>query len=249
MNDRDAYAESFAARGSKYDKAMKQVPESRREEFMAVVDELPASQSAVVLDVPAGGGYLRGYLPARFEYRSYEPVSSFKSGSQEDVERSLLLFPQGSESVDVVASVAGIHHFQDKEPLFREMARVTRPGGQLILADVHHQSSVAAFLDGYVDASNSTGHRGFYLGDHTLEELENCGWHVSSAQRKHYHWMFGSEQQMAEYCHLLFDICHSDFAETRMNIEESLGIDQLDDGRFGMRWELFVIVAEKNVTS
>jgi SAM-dependent methyltransferase len=200
-----------------------------------------------VLDVPAGGAYLKEYLPARFEYRSYEPVASFKDIAQVDRERerALLPFPQHSQSVDVVVSVAGVHHFQDKNPLFTEMARVTRPGGQLILADVHQQSDVATFLDGYVDANNSTGHRGFYLGEHTLEELGRCGWRVLSAERKHYHWVFNSRQQLAEYCHLLFDICHSDLAQTRTQIEKELGVDTMADNQTGMRWDLFVIKAEK----
>jgi len=245
MNSTDAYTESFADRGSQYDEAMRQVPDSRQREFMAVIEEFPDLSSGIVFDVPAGGGYLQRYLPSAFEYQFYEPVASFKGQKNINPERSLIPFPQSSSAFDVVVSVAGIHHFPDKESLFKEMVRVTRPDGHLVLADVHRQSKAAAFLDGYIDATNSTGHKGFYLGEQTLEELESCGWRILSAQRKHYHWMFESEQQMAEFCHLLFDIGHADFSTTRLRIDEDLGIDQFDDGSVGMRWELFVVVAEK----
>lgn len=245
MKSRDAYTESFAERGSKYDQAMRQVPGSRQPEFMAVVDELPENRPGLVLDVPAGGGYLKQYLPSGFRYTSYEPVGSFSDGSQADAERSLLPFPQDACSVDFVLSVAGVHHFPDKTPVFDEMLRVIRPEGQLILADVHAQSKVASFLDGYIDASNSTGHKGYYLGENTIRELESCGWRIDSARRKHYHWLFESEQQMSEYCHLLFDIRHPDTAKTRLQIREDLGVEQLPDGSIGMSWELFVISATK----
>lgn len=247
MSGKDAYSESFADRGSQYDKAMRRVPDSREQEFMAVVEELPGSSGGVVFDVPAGGGYLRRYLPDRFSYKSYEPVASFKGKAKNKPESALIPLPQNSTAFDFVVSVAGIHHFQSKDELYREMARVTRPGGRLVLADVHKHSRVASFLDGYIDASNSTGHQGYYLDGQTLTELESCGWRVLSAQRKRYHWLFKSEQQMAEFCHQLFDIRHSDLSRTRSRIVEELGVDRLDGG-VGMRWELFVIVAEKNTT-
>lgn len=245
MSSTDVYTESFVDRGSKYDQAMKQVPDSRREEFMAVVEEISGLEHGLVLDVPAGGAYLRKYLPARFDYQPYEPVGAFKGSTGVESKQGLLPFPQPSAIADIVVSVAGVHHFNDKKPLFTEMARVTKPGGKLILADVHHQSNTAQFLDGYIDANNSTGHSGFFLGENTLNELDECGWNVNSADRKYYYWIFASRQQLARYCHLLFDITHNDYHLTLEQIEQELGIDSLPDNRIGMCWDLFVINAQK----
>ncbi len=249
MNNGDAYTESFQERGSKYDKAMKLVPESRREEFMAVTEELSSLSGGIVLDVPAGGGYLREYLPARFKHQPYEQVSSFQGFPGDATDCGLLPFPQSSESIDAVLSVAGVHHFGDKLPFFNEMARVTKPEGYLVLADVHRDSPVAQFLDGYINTHNSTGHKGYYLDDKSLEELNMCGWNVVSANRKHYHWIFNSLHQMARYCHLLFDIRHTNYAQTSEQIERELGIDRLSQGRVGMRWDLYVIRAEKRIAT
>ncbi|HJN97110.1 MAG TPA: hypothetical protein QGF41_15570 [Gammaproteobacteria bacterium] len=56
MSNKDPYTQTFTVRGSKYDEAMKLVPDSRREEFMAAVEELSSLEGGRVLDVPAGGG-------------------------------------------------------------------------------------------------------------------------------------------------------------------------------------------------
>jgi len=248
MDNNDAYAGSFEERGSKYDKAMKLVPESRREEFIAVTKELANLSGGIVLDVPAGGEYLKDYLPSRFTYLPYERVSSFQGSPIVGTDQGLLPFPQSSKSIDAVVSVAGVHHFNNKLPLFTEMARVTTPNGYLVLADVHRESPVAKFLDGYIDTHNSTGHEGYYLDEKSLEELNQCGWDVISANRKHYHWVFASLNQLTRYCHLLFDIRHSDYEQTHRVIEQELSIDNLSQGRVGLRWDLYVITAEKRIT-
>jgi SAM-dependent methyltransferase len=242
---RDAYTDSFIDRGSKYDKAMRLFPDSRREEFTAVLNELSISDQGLVLDVPAGGRYLQHYLPARFTYLPHEPVVSFSGRHVGDTDRGLLPIPHATGSVDVVVSVAGVHHFEDKRPLFEEMNRVTRPGGKLLLADVHRLSHVARFLDGYIDSSNSMGHRGYYLDDTTLDELDLSGWEVRGATRKHYHWHFPSQQALVQYCHLLFDITHGDHQRTGQQVEQILGTDVFPNGRIAMRWDLYVISARK----
>jgi SAM-dependent methyltransferase len=248
MKNNDAYAESFKLRGSKYDQAMKLVPDSRQEEFIAVTEELADLDSGIVLDVPAGGEYLRDYLPNRFTYLPYERVSSFQDTPIVGTDHGLLPFPQSSDAIDAVVSVAGVHHFENKLPLFEEMARVTAPGGFLVLADVHRESPVAGFLDGYINTHNSTGHEGYYLDNKTLEELEKCGWNVISAKRKHYHWGFASLSQLTTYCHLLFDITHYDFEQTRIQLEQDLGLDVLSSSRVGLRWDLYVVTATKRET-
>jgi len=212
---------------------------------MAAVEELSSLEGGRVLDVPAGGGYLQKYLPPRFDYQPFEPVKAFNNTTTYNHDSGLLPFPQLSCSVDAILSVAGIHHFSDKKPLFIEMARVTKPGGRLVLADVHCKSLVASFLDGYIDRNNSTGHHGYYLGEDTLEELESCGWNVASARRKHYHWNFTSLKQMARFCELLFDINRADTSQIRVQLEDELGVDMASGG-VGLRWDLYVISASKN---
>jgi SAM-dependent methyltransferase len=235
------YEELFQLRGATYDGAMTRFPDARREEFLNTIARANLGVGARVADVPAGGGYLAQYLPADCTWLGHEPCSSFGHGAT-DQDRDLLPLPWADASVDAAVSIAGIHHLDDKIPLFAELARVVKPGGRLVLADVHEASAVSRFLDGWVDRHNSTGHVGSYLGDHTLDELRRAGWDILSAERVPFHWRFANVVDMGEFAHRLFDLRSSAPAETARTIAAELGVDTFDDG-VGMCWELFMVAA------
>ncbi len=236
-----SYEDLFQLRGAPYDGAMSRFPDARREEFLNTIARAALPPGAIVADVPAGGGYLARYLPEGCRWLGHEPCSSFGHGATEQ-DSDLLPLPWADASVDAALSIAGVHHLDDKVPLFAELARVVRPGGRFVLADVHRESAVSRFLDGWVDRHNSTGHVGSYLGDHTLAELERAGWHVLSAERVGFHWRFADSGEMGEFCHRLFDLRTSAPAETARTIAAELGIDAVEGG-IGMRWELFMVAA------
>ncbi|MGE0667646.1 MAG: class I SAM-dependent methyltransferase [Sphingomonadales bacterium] len=235
------YEELFQLRGATYDGAMTRFPDARREEFLNTIARAGLGSGARVADVPAGGGYLARYLPSDCTWLGHEPCASFGHGATE-LDRDLLPLPWSDASIDAALSIAGVHHLDDKTPLFAELARVVRPGGRLVLADVHEASAVAQFLDGWVDRHNSTGHVGSYLGDHTLGELRRSGWEVLSAERVPFHWRFSSVTDMGEFAHRLFDLRTSAPSETARTIAADLGVDALADG-IGMRWELYMVTA------
>jgi len=242
-----SYDELFQERGSAYDRAMRAHPHARDEEFMQAVRRAELHSGHIVADVPAGGGYLRNYLPASCQWRGHEPCVSFSEGGGNHgaalTQVPLLPLPWGNASVDAALSIAGVHHIDDKEPLFRELRRVVRPGGRLVLSDVAASSNVAQFLDGYVGDNNSTGHEGVFLDRRSLEELRRADWTLLSDEMVDFHWLFDDRQTMASFCHGLFDLCHSSIADTLAAIEDQLGVDTLDDGRIGMRWQLMTVVA------
>ncbi len=235
------YEELFQLRGATYDGAMVRFPEARAEEFLNTIARADLAPGARVADVPAGGGYLARYLPESCTWLGHEPCASFGHGASEQ-DRDLLPLPWADAGVDAALSIAGVHHLDDKIPLFAELARVVRPGGRLVLADVHEASAVSRFLDGWVNRHNSTGHVGSYLGDHTLGELERAGWQVLSAERVPFHWRFASVADMGQFAHRLFDLRTSAPEDTARTIEAELGVDRFADG-IGMRWELFMVVA------
>lgn len=256
-----SYTDLFAQRGSAYDIAMRRHPRARDAEFQQAVRAGALEPGMLVGDVPAGGGYLARYLPQGCACLEHEPCASFADheaalASLDNVADAgaiphhggqggaLLPLPWGPGLVDALISLAGVHHMQDKRPLFAEMRRVTRQGGRLVLSDVAEGSAPADFLDGFVGAHNSTGHEGAFLSQHTLEELAETGWSVLTARLERFHWAFPSRAAMADFCRWLFDIRTAGEVDILAAIERDLGLDDLPDGRIGMRWSLFTITAE-----
>lgn len=239
-----SYQEHFDARGSAYDFAMQRQPDARKQEFSQAIDAARLRAGMVVADVPAGGGYLKHCLPSDCMWWGHEPCASFTNhGAVGDDSRPLLPLPWPQASVDVAISLAGVHHIDDKRPLFAELHRVVKPGGRLVVSDVATGSTVAQFLDGYVGAHNSTGHEGVFLDEHTLQELRQTGWAIESSVIRDFHWVFSDRYAMADFCHGLFDLRTSSVADTQAAIETQLGITALAEGGVGMHWALMTIVA------
>lgn len=245
-----SYVDLFGERGAPYDQAMQLWPDARRQEFEQVIRAVPIEDGMVVADVPAGGGYLRRYLPSYCTWQGHEPCTAFsnhKAGAHAVHEGELLPLPWIDQSIDVVISLAGVHHLADKRPLFAEAFRVTRPGGWFVLSDVAAESDGAVFLNSFVDAHNSTGHEGVFLDHRTLDDLTQAGWTILSDQLVTFHWVFQQRTDMARFCRSLFDICNAATKEVQKALEEHLGVDVLQDGSIGLRWSLMTIVAKRPV--
>lgn len=241
------YAEVFDERGQSYHRAMRRFPDARAEEFRQAVRRAGLGRGTRVADVPAGGGYLRDFLPRGCTWHGHEPSAGFSlhgGGAGPSAGMTLIPLPWPSDSMDVTISIAGIHHTADKQGLFAELRRVTRPGGRLVLSDVESGSPQAQFLDGFVDAHTSTGHRGLYLDDATERELASVGWRLIDSELVRFHWVFGHRDELAAFCRDLFGLRDVGAAEILAAVENELGMDDLDDGRAGMRWALRTITAE-----
>ncbi|CAG0938517.1 hypothetical protein GPROT2_00260 [Gammaproteobacteria bacterium] len=231
------YEGIFRTRGARYEQAMRNWPEARREEFLRPLALLAPGPGECVADVPAGGGYLRRYLPDCCTWLGHEPCASFLGEGAAD--SALLPLPWRNASVDAAISIAGVHHLADKLPLFREVRRVLRPGGRFVLADVAAGSPVALFLDGFVGRHNSTGHAGDYLGAATLEVLAAAGFEVTHSATERYCWWFDDRRQAGDFCRLLFDVRGLDADAVADGIEEHLGFEQ-QRSRLGVKWQLWV---------
>lgn len=241
-----SYQEHFNQRGSAYEQAMRRFPLARAAEFQQVIDAALLKPNMSVADVPAGGGYLRQFLPEHCTWHGHEPCASFRHHSVNGtIGQPLLPLPWPENSLDAAISLAGVHHLQDKRPLFRELHRILKPQARFVLSDVEEHSSVARFLDEYIGAHNSTGHEGIYLNGATLNQLEECGFAIELHQHNRFHWQFETTDDMAAFSQQLFDVRSASCAALKQAIRDYLGITQINDQCVGMRWSLTTITATK----
>lgn len=240
------YSDIFDLRGRLYHQAMETWPDVREAEFLSVRDAADISCGMTVVDVPSGGAYLGKYLE-QVDLISLESSHAFAAlagtRSSSVLTYAGAKFPLASGVADRVLSIAGLHHEENKEPLFSEMRRITRPQGKVVVADVGENSPVKRFLDEFVGRHCETGHSGWYFGDQTRGELANSGLKICSDRLLQYHWIASDPEQLAEFCRILFGMTLTDTATVLEGIEDYLGYERVNKG-VGMKWELHCFICE-----
>jgi SAM-dependent methyltransferase len=152
--------------------------------------------------------------------------------------------PLTTASVDVVVSLAALHHIDEKDRFFSESHRILRQGGTLTIADVGARSAVSKFLDGFVNGHNTMGHKGNYIHTETQEEIEKCGFMILKSSLIPFHWEFDSSQAMGRFCHKLFGIDKADSSQVVEGIRKHVGYS-VESNACRMNWELCFIKARK----
>lgn len=245
-----SYKDIFNQRADAYHKAMLDWPNARNEEFEAILKKLVVDEQTRVIDIPAGGGYLANYLPKETQLIHLETSELFTelghSGSPHPLKLcSLDTLPIRDASIDIVLSLAGLHHTEDKTPLFKEIFRCLTAGGKCVIADAGADSPTANFLDGWLSDHNSMGHSGWYLDSSTTDDLTMAGFTGTSKETRQYHWIFSSKEEAGAYCKLMFGIDLASIDEISNALNQYLGFDPLPDGDIGLKWQLDFITATK----
>jgi hypothetical protein len=83
------YAEIFERRAASYHAAMAKYPRARRREFEAVVELLDIAAGQLLVDAPAGGGYLRRFVAHGAEIIGVDPCLDFTRAARAAGERAL----------------------------------------------------------------------------------------------------------------------------------------------------------------
>ena len=242
------YEQIFLKRADAYQKAMELFPNARDLEFQLAVEAADIKSGQTVCDAPAGGGYLRAYLPGSIErYLAVETAPDFTGhcpmgDADRIVESPLHQIALDDDSIDVCINLAGSHHLEDKARFFSEAARILKPGGRLVLADVETGTGADRFLNQFVDQNNSMGHTGVFLTPETAAEVAACGFEVHRDEVVDFPWCFDNKDDMGLFCKLLFGIDLADKDTVMKAAEDILGL-MPGPGQVNMAWSLRCIVA------
>lgn len=239
------YAEIFNHNGASYHQAMQQCPDARDEEFSIAVSllnlNLNLNSGDRLLDVPAGGGYLKPYLPESIAYQTLEFSKGFnaKAQIQHCSETNLGI---DEASVEKAICFAAMHHVENKLRFVQELRRSLVNGGTLLIGDVVMNSKEARFLNGFVNDWNSLGHCGDFIDfKRDTRLLQSAGFSVKKIV-KYYHWNFDSEQRCHNYLRALFALDQQPSAAMLSQELTKLGVST-SDTQFQFSWSLGFLLA------
>ena len=239
------YETIFDYRGQSYNSACDEFPQARHYERQALLDLLTLSPEDKVIDAPAGGGYLADGIRETFgrdiNITCIEPAANF--GQRIHPEFTVINCPINDikledKSIDVIASLAGLHHIEDRLEVFQEWSRLLKKGGQLAVADVAAGSGPDEFLNGFVDQHTPQGHDGLFFSESEFSDLFSaCDIETTSDRIVSVPWLFDREADLANFCKKLFYLPEVAAEEVLDCLRSVVGIKRYDE-KIGIEWEL-----------
>lgn len=234
------YGDIFDLRGNAYAQAMLRWPTARDAEFAALFSQAPVLGGQRVLDVPAGGAYLRARLSqaAVTELEFSEGFSAGVPVVQPLGDWSAHLPGEGAGMFDHVVCLAALHHIQEGDAFVKRLLPLLVAGGVLHLADVPAGSTVARFLDGFVGRYNQTGHAGLYRAA-DAQAWGRLG-RVLRCEERVVPWCFATDDDMLAFTAGLFGVRGCPPAELMQALETQVGVVRDAQG-VSLQWRLWYV--------
>lgn len=252
---------AFNDRGNLYRRAFDVAPDARLDDILSMHEWFTADGyellGKVSVDLAAGTGFLTKPLarwthettyavdPSEVQLRAllrycHDEIWAVK-GSPDKRSMFTQIRPG---TVDLVTSFGGMHHVPNQRAMFENVARLLKPGGRMVAADVcgsfpGYTSPLQVHFDDYVAAKCLTGHTATWLYPNRLEEL--CHGLPLTVHRVEaavpLTWKFYGDRAMA----LFFKGLHAydlPEAEIVQDLNEALGVFVDQDKTLCLNWPM-----------
>jgi len=232
--------------------AMQDYSMSRQAERRALIELAELKQGATVVDIQAAGGFLSDgvyeHLDGQVKCICVEPVTELRCRIDERFikadDQIDNLVSIDSDSVDVVLGLAGLHHSPCIENTLKESLRVLKPQGVFAMCDVIKDSSIARWLNEFVNRYNPDGHQGhFFVSGEISDCLHRAGFRDISEQILNVPWVFESSKDIAHFFKGLFNL---DLPEPEVEQAIPEYLEVVNKGtQLAVNWELIYVRAIK----
>jgi ubiquinone/menaquinone biosynthesis C-methylase UbiE len=161
---------------------------------------MPMAPTSRVLDVGCGTGELLRRLRARYPdapLAGLDPVAEMLSVARDKLSGNEDLrigyadsLPWSAGSFDVVVSCNMFHYITHPVEALREMARVVRPGGAIVLTDWCDDYIACRVCNLYLRLTNRAFYK-TYRHAECLALLKDAGFHAVTLERYKINWLWG----------------------------------------------------------
>lgn len=248
--------EDFNVRGDLYRLALELAPEARERELELIFTALKPQQGEIGMELAAGNGFLTRHLVAKTEATLFAVDPSREQ--LKDITRwdpkivPLCEIPEGKRIVELiepsclsfVTSVGGVHHIEDHEALFRNVAQLLAPGGRFVVADVCAETNLSRHFDRVVANKCITGHFANWLDSEKVKNYASIvGLEVFECKQTTPYWRFDDLSQMALFFKALhaYDLPLEDIErDVRTELNVTCGVDGVR-----VEWPLLVFDVRK----
>jgi SAM-dependent methyltransferase len=205
-------AEFSKARADRYERAMIAAPDARTaelEKLRALLIGLQVTGCRKIVELGAGHGFA---TMALMSFLAPDGVMFAVDNSPHMAARiprhshirplvaSLSDLDIDTGTIDLAVSLATFHHVTHKTLVMREIKRILRGGGHVVIADVNHGTPVQQFFDHVVRRYCTSGHDWDFLDPSWIEMIaKRAGLEHMWSCVENTPWRFASEELMLEY--------------------------------------------------